>query len=422
MKKLSSLPADYALDTASDSVPDYALAGGLVFDGDRFRPGYAVVVSEDRISGFISEEELPGRIERIDVEGNVIAPGFIDLQLNGCGGVLFNDAIAAKTLNIMHRTNLKSGCTSYLPTLITTSESDMLMAMRVVEAYHAEKGNAPVLGLHLEGPYINRKRKGIHNEAEIKSMSPSMRNAIVEFAGRIPLMLTLAPECVSEEDIRALAESGVVVSLGHSAATFEEARRGALAGAKSATHLFNAMSPWQGRDPGVVGAIFDMECLSCGVIVDGHHAHYASLRLAKKIKKDRFYLVTDATPPVGTGMTEFSFCGQTVYVRDGMCVNADGTLGGSYLTMIEAVGNGVIHAGWDLEETLRMASLYPARLMGVDATLGRIAPSYIANLAIFSFNTFKMAATVDQGRLHIWGEQDATRDMTSGDTGPDIQQ
>lgn len=404
MKKLSSIP----VDDASNGASDYALVGGLVFDGERFRHGYAVIVSEDRISGVLNEENLPERIERIDVEGNVIAPGFIDLQLNGCGGILFNDAIAVKTLNIMHRTNLKSGCTSYLPTLITTSENDMLMAMRVVEEYRAEKGNASVLGLHLEGPYINRKRKGIHNEAEIKSMSPSLRNAMVKFAGRTPLMLTLAPECVREEDIRILAESGVVVSLGHSAATYEEARRGALAGAKSATHLFNAMSPWQGRDPGVVGAIFDMECLSCGVIVDGHHAHYASLRLAKKIKKDKFYLVTDATPPVGTDMTEFSFCGQTVYVRDGMCVNADGTLGGSYLTMIEAVGNGVLHVGWDLEETLRMASLSPARLMDVDASLGRIVTSYVANLAIFSFNTFEMVATVDQGRLHIWGEQGGT--------------
>ncbi len=390
------------INPSREPATPYALIGGLVFNGERLLPGHAVTVSGDRIVDLVVENALPGRMERVDVEGAIIAPGFVDLQLNGCGGVLLNDALTPETLKTMHRTNLRSGCTSFLPTLITTSEQDMLATMRMIEAFRADKGEASVIGLHLEGPYINKKRKGIHNELEIKALTPQMRNALEAFARKTPLMLTLAPECVEEEDIRSLSQAGVVVSLGHSDGTYEDGKRGVHAGARAATHLFNAMSPWLGRNPGVVGAIFDSPSLACGMIADGHHVHYASLALAKQIKQEQCFLVTDATPPVGTDMTEFPFGGQTVYVRNGMCVNADGTLGGSALTMIEAVANGVRHVGWTLEETLRMAALYPARLMRQDNVLGRIAPAYVANLAIFSSNTFKMVATVDQGTLHTW--------------------
>ncbi len=380
----------------------YALTGGLVFDGEKFLPGTVVVVHRDRIQALTSEQLLDASIQRIDVEGSIIAPGFIDLQLNGCGGALLNDAISPETLRTMHQTNLRSGCTSFLPTLITTTEQDMRTTMQMVEKFRETEGGASIIGLHLEGPYISKERKGIHNEAEIKSLSSEMRDTIIGYAQRMPLMLTLAPECVDENDIRTLSQAGVVVSLGHSNATYEEAKSAVKAGARAVTHLFNAMSPWQGRAPGMVGAILDSPDLLCGLIVDGHHVHYASLSLAQKMKPGKCFLVTDATTPVGTAMTEFPFGGQTVYVRDGMCVNADGTLGGSVLTMIEAVANGVGKVGWSLVETLRMASTYPAHLMGQGSSLGKIVPSYFANMAIFSSNAFEMVATVDRGMLHIW--------------------
>ena len=380
----------------------FALTGGLIFDGQDFLSDYAVVIHHGIIHAVQPERELPASTATVPVDGAVIAPGFVDLQLNGCGGVMFNDSITAETLDIMHGANLKSGCTSFLPTLVSTTGDDMRTAMRVVARYRKERGTASVLGLHLEGPYINKARKGIHNEAHIRPLGRAMREELRAYARTVPLMLTLAPECVDAEDIRAFADAGVVVSLGHSAAGYEQAKRGIKAGARAATHLFNGMPPWQSREPGIVGAVLDSPDLVCGIIADGHHSHFASVRLAKRLKQEQCFLVTDATAPVGTDMTEFTFCGQTVYVRNDMCVNANGTLGGSNLTMIRAVRNCVNHVGIAPGEALRMASVYPARLMGRETEVGGIAPGKHANLALFSPLTFAMIATVDRGKLHVW--------------------
>ena len=380
----------------------YALCADLVFDGERFLQRYAIVIHGDTVEAMIPIDELASNIRRVSISENIVAPGFVDLQLNGCGGIMFNDAITADTLRTMHETNLRSGCTAFLPTLVSTCEEDMFTAMSLVEAWRAEHGSCPVLGLHLEGPYINPARKGIHNITAIRSLSPAMREAMETFAEKIPLMVTLAPECVENSDIQSLTKAGVVVSLGHSAATYEEAKRGFAAGACAATHLFNAMSPWLGREPGLVGAALDSPEVTCGILVDGHHAHFASLALAKRLKGEACFLITDATAPVGTDMAQFSFCGQTVYVQEGKAISADGTLGGSILTMRDAVANCTLRIGWDLAETLRMASLYPARLMGLDNLIGRITPGSRASLIAFSPESFAVAATVDSGELRLW--------------------
>lgn len=380
----------------------YALTEGIIFDGEYFLSGYAVCIHKDRIQSLIPAEAIPPGMERVSTEGAAIAPGFVDVQLNGCGGVMFNDAITAEALDIMHAANVKSGCTSFLPTLITTTEDDMRAAMRLVADYQKERGPASVLGLHLEGPYINWKRKGIHNEAHIRHLSPGMRDVLCDYGKTVPLILTLAPECVDADDIRVLSDAGVAVSVGHSDATYAQAKRGIKAGARAATHLFNGMAPWHSREPGIVGAILDSPDLPCGMIVDGRHSHFASIAMAVRLKPSACFLVTDATAPVGTDMTEFNFCGQTVYVRDDMCVNADGTLGGSNLTMIRAVRNCINRVGISPAEALRMASAYPARLMQQDGRIGAVRPGLYANLAIFSPLTCTMLATVDKGKLHIW--------------------
>jgi N-acetylglucosamine-6-phosphate deacetylase len=190
---------------------------------------------------------------------------------------------------------------------------------------------------------------------------------------------------------------GVIVSAGHSNGTYEEAVAGFAAGIRVATHLFNAMSPWTGRDPGVVGAILDRPEVAAGIVVDGIHVHYASIRLAKRLKGEGLFLVTDAVTPTGTSMNSFEFGGQTIYVENGRCVSRDGTLGGALLTMNEAVANSVRHAGIPLLEAVRMATLYPARIIGREGELGRIASGYIANLAIFD-QSFAMRGVVDCGR------------------------
>ena len=380
----------------------YALTGGTIFDGACFHERHAVIIRNGIIESLVCDSALPAAFPRIHAEGALIAPGFVDVQINGCGGVMFNDAPTPETLRVMADTNLRSGCTAFLPTLITASDTEMRKAMAVVDQWLETHEASPVLGLHLEGPYISTARKGIHDRTKITTLSPSMRDTLAAFAQKIPLLLTLAPECVAENDIRMLSDAGVVIALGHSDATYEEALCGVNAGAKAATHLFNAMSPWQGRYPGMTGAMLDSPEIHCGLIADGHHVHYASLGLAKRLKGDSCFLVTDATAPVGTNKTAFSFCGENVFVQNGKVVNADGTLGGSLLTMIEAVGNCVRHMGWDLGETLRMASLYPAKLMGYDSHLGKIAPGCRASLALFRADSFTMTATVENGVFHRW--------------------
>ena len=363
--------------------------------GDRKLDDRAVLIEGNRIVDLVSPDDLPTDCQVIDLKGDRVAPGFIDLQLNGCGGVMFNDAITAETLDLMHQTNLKSGTTSYLPTLITSPDADMLAAIELVKTYRSPHFYS-VLGLHLEGPYLNSKRKGIHNEAQIRKPDRTMLKAIAAAGREVVKLITIAPEMLEAAEIQLLADQGIVVAAGHTDATYEQAIAGFEAGVRTVTHLFNAMSPWQGRNPGMVGAVLNTDAIYTGIIADGHHVHFESIQLAQKIKQDKLILVTDATPPVGTQMESFQIGGQEVFYREGRCVSADGTLGGSALTMIEAVANCDRHLNLPLAEVLRMASTYPAILMGVDRQLGYIAPNYIANLVIFD-RDFRVVATVDQG-------------------------
>jgi N-acetylglucosamine-6-phosphate deacetylase len=381
--------------TLSHRSSGIALRHATVIDGERILANQAVMILGDRIEEIIPDQEYSDDRENFDLGHAFVAPGFIDLQLNGAGGVLFNDAINAETLAVMQRTNLRSGTTGFLPTLITTSESNMERALEVVERYRSQ-GAGGVLGLHLEGPYINPNRKGIHDGTAIRRPSSDLVNSLIVHAKRFPVLLTLAPECNDLEVVRLLSDSGVIVSAGHSDGTYEETVSGFAAGIRVATHLFNAMSPWTGRDPGVVGAILDRPEVAAGIIVDGIHVHYASIRLAKRLKGEGLFLVTDAVTPTGTSMSSFEFGGQTVYVEKGRCVNRNGTLGGTLLTMNQAIANLVRHAGIPLLEAVRMATLYPARVIGREGELGRIASGYLANLAVFDQN-FAMRAVVDHG-------------------------
>lgn len=383
----------------------FALTNCTIYTGKEEVRDQALLIEHNRIIDCISAKDLQVNCPITDAKGYIVAPGFIDLQLNGCGGVMFNDAIEPNTLNVMHQTNLKSGTTSFLPTLITSSDEDMMQAIEVTQAYRqSQKNNSQygVLGLHLEGPYFNRKRKGIHNEAHIRQPDRTMLKAIAHAGKEVVRIMTLAPEMVEPDEIRLLADAGIVVSGGHTDATYEQAIVGFDAGVQMVTHLFNAMSPWQGRNPGVVGAVFDRPEIYAGIIADGYHVHYASIRLAHQLKQDKLVFVTDATPPVGTTMDSFQIGGHEVFYRDGKCVSADGTLGGSALTMIEAVANAVNHAQISPPEALRMASTYPAHLLGLDQDLGYVAPGYVANLAIFD-QGFHMRGIVDRGILQ-WFE------------------
>lgn len=381
----------------------YALTNCTLYTASQEWTDRALLIDGTRIVEITQTANLAIDCPQIDLAGARVAPGFIDLQLNGCGGVMFNDAIVAETLDIMHQTNLQSGTTSFLPTLITALDQDILQALEVVKQYRQQHPYR-VLGLHLEGPYLNPKRKGIHNESYIRPPDRRILQKIAEYGSETVKLVTLAPEMADPADIRLLAEAGIVVSAGHTDATFEQAIVGFDAGIRMATHLFNAMSPWLGRSPGMVGGIFSRPEVDVGVIADGYHVHFDSIRLAKQIKQDRLLLVTDATPPVGTDLDCFWIGGQQVFYRDGKCVAADGTLGGSALTMMAAVANCVNHIGIPLPEALRMASLYPARSIHMTDQLGQIAPNTPANLAIFNAD-FQITATVDAGEYRSHPDQ-----------------
>ncbi|EGQ7833558.1 N-acetylglucosamine-6-phosphate deacetylase [Vibrio vulnificus] len=373
----------------------YALTNCKIYTGSDVLSEHALIIENDLITSIVPAADLPSGIEVKDLAGANVSPGFIDLQLNGCGGVMLNDEITAETMQIMHEANLKSGCTSFLPTLITSSDADMRAAITAAREYHAKYKNQS-LGLHLEGPYLNVMKKGIHSVDYIRPSDTSMVDFICENAD-VVAKVTLAPELNDPEHIEKLRNAGIVVSIGHTNATYAEARKGFEAGITFATHLFNAMTPMVGREPGVVGAIYDTPDVYAGIIADGFHVDYANIRIAHKIKGEKLVLVTDATAPAGANMDYFIFVGKKVYYRDGKCVDENGTLGGSALTMIEAVENTVEHVGIALDEALRMATLYPAKAIGVDGCLGRIKKGYIANLTIFD-RDFNVKATVVNGQ------------------------
>jgi len=371
----------------------YALINATLYTGESVLVEHAVIINGQKIAAVLPLTELPENIKTIDLKGQNLSPGFIDLQLNGCGGVMFNGAETEQTLATMQAANLKSGTTSYLPTFITAADQGMKQAIQAVRHYMQKTPNE-VLGLHLEGPYINLEKKGIHQAQFVRSPEMAMIDFICSHAAYIR-KVTLAPENTPVAIIKQLTEAGIVVSLGHSNSTYQQAHDAITYGASFATHLFNAMSPMTGREPGLVGAVYDHN-LYAGIIVDGFHVAYENVRISKRLMGDKLILVTDATAAAGADIKQFDFVGTTVYYQQGRCVGADGTLGGSALTMIEAIKNCVQFVGITLDEALRMATLYPAQALSIDDRLGRIRDNNIANLTVFDHH-YQVNATIVNG-------------------------
>ena len=379
----------------------YALVNINLLPESRFPAGteYAITIEGKQITSVGLAQELPDSVEAIDLQGLTVAPGFIDLQLNGCGGVLFNTSITTEALDIMHKANLKSGCTTFLPTLITASDADIKQAINVVREYRGQHPER-VPGLHLEGPYINPQRRGIHPKVQIRTPDQDMINWLCE-QNDVITKITLAPEVCPKGMIRQLHDAGIVVSIGHTLATYNQVKAAEREGATFATHLHNAMTPLTSREPGAVGAVFDSQKLFAGIIADGYHLSWGNLRIAQRLLQERLVLVTDATPPAGMDNVEgttFDFCGQTVHYSKGKCSNADGTLGGSALTMIEAVHNSINH-GIARDTTFDMATLNAARAIGQEQHLGQIAPGQFANLVLLD-SDLNVKATISGGVQH----------------------
>ena len=351
---------------------------GHVLTERGFEPEACVVVEDGHIVAVL-HGAAPGGGVRIDLGGGYLAPGFIDLQVNGGGGVLFNNAPGIEAIATIGRAHRRFGTTGFLPTLISDEAEVMRRAVAAVRAAIAQ-GVPGVLGIHLEGPYLAPARKGTHDAARFR-VPEAAEIALATALDNGVTLLTVAPERLPQASLQALAARGAILWAGHSDATYAQAQAGFAAGIRGVTHLFNAMSPLQGREPGMVGAALDHADCWCGIIVDGVHVHPASLRIALAAKpRGKVLLVTDAMPMVGADSPAFDLYGETITASDGVVRNAAGALAGSALDMASAVRNAVRLLGLGLDEACRMAAQYPAEAIGLGASHGRIAPGYRADL------------------------------------------
>jgi N-acetylglucosamine-6-phosphate deacetylase len=360
-----------------------ALANGRVLLDEGFVEGQVVLLASGRIVDIVGEDHprVHDATVRVDLEGKLLLPGFIDTQVNGGGGRLFNDTPDLATIEAIGRAHRRFGTTSFLPTLISDDLQAVAAAIQAVDAAMAA-GVPGVEGIHVEGPFINDARKGTHDSAHIIALEPG-HIALLSSLRHGRTLLTLAPEQASLETIERLRDAGLVLSAGHTNATYAQIRDALAHGLRGFTHLFNAMSPLQNREPGVVGAALEDPDSWCALIVDGWHVHPAALRIALAAKRhERFMLVTDAMPSVGTKLTSFQLQGKRIDIVDGRCLDEQGTLSGSALDMASAVRNAVALLGLPLETAVRMASSYPAEFLGLGDRLGRIAPGYRANLVL----------------------------------------
>jgi N-acetylglucosamine-6-phosphate deacetylase len=351
-----------------------AFINATIYSGQEVITGKVLLIDNETVSAVTDLNKIPPGAITVDCAGMNIAPGLIDLQIAGGGGYLFSDNPSAEALKALTESIIVSGTTGFLIAMPTNSPEVYSQAIRVIK----ENPHPAVLGLHLEGPYISSARCGAHTKKYIRQPVVKEVEAMLKEAGGTVKMMTLAPEECSSEVIRMLTDSGVTVAAGHSNATYEEAMTGFSNGVHTVTHLFNAMSPMLHRNPGLPGAAFMNDQASASIIADGIHVHYDMIAITKKIMKERLFLVSDAV--------EETLKGPYPHVRKkDRFTLPDGTLSGSSLSLLQAVGNCVKHAGIAIDEALRMASTYPAKLIG-ETRKGFIAPGYKADLTIFTGN------------------------------------
>ncbi|GAB3926688.1 N-acetylglucosamine-6-phosphate deacetylase [Larkinella terrae] len=363
---------------------EFTLRNATVFTGTDVLTHTSVRVSNGLIQE-ISSGELTGS-EPIDLQEQWLVPGFVDLQVYGGSDFFLNELPTAETVAHIYQTHLKNGTTSVLPTLYSTSLEVMLKAIAAVRAVRQTNPNG-VLGLHVEGPYVNAIKRGVHSLQYVRLPVDAELDILFEAGHDVIRILTIAPEIFSPEQLARLidrtANTSTQLSLGHSNATYQEATAAFANGITLGTHLYNAMRPFESREPGVVGAIFDHPAVRASIVVDGFHCDWAAIRLAKRVLGERLFLISDAifaNPPQPT----YAFEDFTLQYENGRYTNHEGKLAGSSITLLNAVQNSIHHVGLDAAEAFRMASTVPAEIIGLGDSLGKIQPGFVANLVVLN--------------------------------------
>ena len=357
------------------------LKGASILSGGSWKSGHDLVIEGDRIASVQVDAAMHETANVIDASGLLLVPGFIDVQVNGGGGVLFNSAPTVETVRAIAEAHRPFGTTGLLPTLISDDLEVVEAAIKAVDQAIIE-GVPGILGIHIEGPFLNSAKKGVHDASKFRTLDDAAIDLLSSLKNGVTLV-TRAPEQTSAGRITALSERGVIVSAGHTNATYDEVMAAVEAGLTGFTHLYNAMTGLNSRAPGVVGAALDVRETYAGIIADGHHVHPASLRAAVRAKgADRIMLVTDAMPSVGAKEKSFTLQGVQITVEDGLCTAPDGTLAGSDLDMASAVRYAAENLDMPLETAVQMASGNPARFLGLADRYGDIRPGMKASFVM----------------------------------------
>jgi N-acetylglucosamine-6-phosphate deacetylase len=351
-----------------------AYTNGKIFTGETIENNKAVLTDNDVIVGLVNADHIPTHYSTEDLKGFTLAPAFVDMQIYGGNGKLFSQDLSIESLKATYEYCLHGGCTHFMITMATNTIEKFLQGFEVVRAYW-QQGGKGLLGLHLEGPYINPGKRGAHLAACVKTATIEEVTMLLKKGDGVFKMMTLAPEQCDDAIIDLLQQHNIIISAGHTNATYQQAMNGFNKGIHAATHLFNAMSPLQHREPGMVGAIMNHPFIMSSIVCDGVHVDYAAVHIAKKVLQQRLFFITDAVAETTSGEYQHVF-------RNDRYTLPDGTLSGSALTMLQCVKNAVAHAGISLEEALRMAAAYPAQLI-TDKKLGKIEKGYHADFVVF---------------------------------------
>ena len=361
-----------------------AITGSKLFDGKEFIEQKALLIDDQHIAGIVNEEAIPTDFKVQKLDGGVLSPGFIDLQVNGGGGKLFNNSPEKESLNTIISAHQYFGTTSIMPTVISDSLNILQKCTDTIS--NEIDNNHSLLGIHIEGPFFNVKYRGVHQKQYINTINASYLN-LFETLDKFPVMLTLAPECISIKQLKHLKSLGFKILAGHTDANYDQLEEAVKYGLDGFTHLFNAMGQISAREPGVVGSAFDFDETSASIIVDLHHVHPSLINLSFKQKpKGKLFFVSDSMATINHGEPSFELYDEVVSESNGRIINSEGKLAGSSITQIDAIKNAYQKCSIPLESAISMATLYPAEYLGVSDYIGQLKKGYRADLAHFDSN------------------------------------